>query len=132
MGEPEDQGRAGPTSTIDLASTEPCNWETPTDRLDDPITRGDVLFVRNNGLWPAVINPDPDAWGFELDGEVERPMSLSVTELRTRFDRCRGRGLNRNRPNALRMSLRLIKPTSGLKLGLMVRASTKAPYRSPS
>jgi sulfite oxidase len=86
MGEPEDESRAEPTRSLDFASIEPCNWETPTDRLDDPITPSDDLFLRNHGSWPAGIPTDPDAWRFELDGEVERPMSLSVEELRTGFD----------------------------------------------
>ena len=62
----------------------PVNAETPAHLLDDTITPADRLFVRNNGLPPAVI--DPATWTLTIDGEaVEKSVSFSLAELKTRF-----------------------------------------------
>lgn len=61
----------------------PYNVETPPHLLDDPITPVERFFVRNNGDWPAA---DPATWRLVVDGFVERPLSLSLDELRARFE----------------------------------------------
>lgn len=62
----------------------PINAETPAHLLDDNVTPGDRLFVRNNGIAPVSI--DAQNWTLRIDGEsVVEPMTLSLTELKSRF-----------------------------------------------
>ncbi|MCB5174658.1 sulfite oxidase [Microvirga lenta] len=58
--------------------------ETPEELLDDETTPVERFFVRNNGLLPQPA-PEPDAWRFTVDGEVERPLDLTLAELKSRF-----------------------------------------------
>ncbi len=53
--------------------------ETPLDRLSAYITPNDDFFVRHHS--PAEA-PDPAAWSLVVDGEVERPLRLSLEELK--------------------------------------------------
>ncbi|MGQ3355932.1 MAG: sulfite oxidase [Phreatobacter sp.] len=59
------------------------NGEPPADALDPMLTPAEAFFVRNNGDMPAAI--DTGAWRLDVTGEVERPLSLSVAELRESF-----------------------------------------------
>ena len=58
--------------------------ETPEELLDDATTPIAKFFIRNNGLLPEPAH-DPEGWFFTVDGEVERPLRLSVAELKSRF-----------------------------------------------
>ncbi|WP_246179824.1 sulfite oxidase [Microvirga thermotolerans] len=58
--------------------------ETPEELLDDATTPISRFFVRNNGLLPE-LPADPESWSLIVDGEVERPLRLSVAELKRRF-----------------------------------------------
>ena len=62
------------------------NADTPAHLLDDPITPVSHFFVRNNGDWPPGLPDDHDDWRFTLDGLVERPLSLTLRELKSRFE----------------------------------------------
>jgi DMSO/TMAO reductase YedYZ molybdopterin-dependent catalytic subunit len=53
--------------------------ETPLDRLTTYITPNDAFFVRHH--WPAAA-PDPREWTLAVDGEVSRPLRLSLAELK--------------------------------------------------
>ncbi len=69
---------------LSLLGDVPLVAETPEELLDDettPITR---FFVRNNGLLPEPA-ADADGWTFTVDGEVERPLTLSLADLKSRF-----------------------------------------------
>jgi DMSO/TMAO reductase YedYZ molybdopterin-dependent catalytic subunit len=57
--------------------------ETPLDLLRTYITPNELFFVRHH--WNATL-PDPRTWRLTVDGEVARPLSLSVAELK-RFPR---------------------------------------------
>ena len=59
--------------------------ETPAHLLDDDVTSVDVHYIRNNGLLPEPA-ADPDAWAITIDGEVARPLALSLGELKGRFE----------------------------------------------
>lgn len=59
--------------------------ETPAHLLDDDITPTELHFIRNNGQ-PPEPPADPDGWTLTVDGEVEAPLSLSLGELRRRFE----------------------------------------------
>jgi DMSO/TMAO reductase YedYZ molybdopterin-dependent catalytic subunit len=60
------------------------NAETHPHELDQPITPIASFFVRNNGLLPDV---DAERWTLAVDGEVERPLSLSLDDLMRSFER---------------------------------------------
>ena len=62
----------------------PLNAETPAHLLDDEVTPIARHFVRNNGIPP--VNIDPSAWRLTVDGEVERPLELSIADLQRDFD----------------------------------------------
>lgn len=58
--------------------------ETPEELLDSATTPVARFFVRNNGTIPAPA-ADPGAWTLTVDGEVERPLTLTVAALARRF-----------------------------------------------
>jgi DMSO/TMAO reductase YedYZ molybdopterin-dependent catalytic subunit len=65
----------------------PVNAETPAHLLDDRVTPGKHLFVRNNGRPPALSDIDPAAWTLEIGGEsAERNLTLSIAELKSKFE----------------------------------------------
>ncbi|MDX1459784.1 MAG: sulfite oxidase [Xanthomonadales bacterium] len=67
-----------------LLNDRPINAETPPWLLDDEITPAKHMFVRNNGLPPATV--DPQAWRLEIGGEsCLRPTTFSIEELKRRF-----------------------------------------------
>ncbi len=59
------------------------NAEPTPDLLDEAITPIDTFFIRNNGDLPQT-RPVED-WRLTIDGEVERPLTWSIAELRQRF-----------------------------------------------
>ena len=69
---------------LTLLNDRPVNAETPPHLLDDPITPTSRHFIRNNGMPPSEV--DADAWTLTVDGLVDRPMTLSIADLRSRFD----------------------------------------------
>ena len=69
---------------LTLLNDRPLNAETPPHLLDDPITPTPRHFIRNNGIPPS--EADPDTWTLTVDGLVDRPMSLSIADLRSRFE----------------------------------------------
>jgi len=69
---------------LSLLGELPLVAETPEELLDDDTTPIDHFFVRNNGLMPE-RPADPEAWSFVVDGEVERPLRLTLADLKSRF-----------------------------------------------
>lgn len=62
----------------------PVNAETPPHLLDDPITPTERHFIRNNGIPPESV--DADGWKLVVDGFVEKPLELSIADLRRQFE----------------------------------------------
>ena len=61
----------------------PINAETPPHLLDDAITPNDRHFVRNNGYPPgSAYESDTSQWTLTVDGEVHRPLTLSLNQLK--------------------------------------------------
>jgi DMSO/TMAO reductase YedYZ molybdopterin-dependent catalytic subunit len=86
-------GEAEKRAALTVLGDQPFVAETPEELLDDDTTPTARFFVRNNGLFPPPA-ADPDAWAVVIDGELERPLALTVRALRTEF-----------RPRTLRMVL---------------------------
>jgi DMSO/TMAO reductase YedYZ molybdopterin-dependent catalytic subunit len=64
----------------------PLNAETPAHLLDDAVTPGRHLFVRNNGRTPAISSIDPATWSLEIGGEsAAQSMTFSIAELKRTF-----------------------------------------------
>lgn len=64
-------------------NTRPVNGEFPPHLLNDNVTPSERHFVRNNGLVPeAATNKDAQGWSLTIDGEVNKPLHLSLDELR--------------------------------------------------
>ncbi|WP_372614027.1 molybdopterin-dependent oxidoreductase [Halomonas sp.] len=87
----------------------PINAETPPHLLDDDITPGKVMFVRNNGIPPALENIDVAAWQLEIGGEsCANPQSFSIADLKEKFEHhtyqlqveCGGNGRSEYVPSA--------------------------------
>ena len=70
---------------LSLLGDSPFVAETPAHLLDDDTTPIDKFFIRNNGQIPAPA-ADPDAWSIAIDGEVERPLTITLGELKSRFE----------------------------------------------
>jgi sulfite oxidase len=58
--------------------------ETPEHLLNDDTTPTEKFFVRNNGGMPDEAK-DPDAWKITIQGEVNTPLTLTLGELKQRF-----------------------------------------------
>ena len=67
-----------------ILNDRPVNAETPAHLLDDDITPTARHFIRNNGLPPE--NMDPATWTLTIDGEVNKPLKLTIAELKKRFE----------------------------------------------
>lgn len=61
----------------------PMNAETAAHLLDDRITPTSRHFIRNNGNPP--VNMDAESWTLTIDGLVDRPMKLSIAELKQKY-----------------------------------------------
>ncbi len=87
----------------------PLNAETPVTLLDPDITPTKHFFIRQNGLMPQTArNQDAAGWTLTVDGEVENPLTLSIDDLKARFEtvtqqlwlECGGNGRSFFRPGA--------------------------------
>ncbi len=64
----------------------PVNAETPAHLLDDEVTPGSRLFIRNNGHPPALTEIDPEKWTLRIEGESCRnPRTFTLPELKKEF-----------------------------------------------
>lgn len=71
---------------LTILNDRPINAETPAHLLDDDITPGSRMFVRNNGIPPAIENIDPATWELRIEGEsCANPMTFSIAELKQKF-----------------------------------------------
>jgi len=80
----ESGGMIGGKDGLTVFNDRPVNAETPAHLLDDAITPTSRHFIRNNGVPPE--NVSPDGWELTIDGLVDKPMKLSIDELKSRFE----------------------------------------------
>ncbi|MBV7298122.1 molybdopterin-dependent oxidoreductase [Enterovibrio paralichthyis] len=62
----------------------PMNAETPPHLLNDDVTPTQRHFIRNNGIPPTEVNPE--TWTLTIDGLVDKPMTLTIEDLKKNFD----------------------------------------------
>jgi DMSO/TMAO reductase YedYZ molybdopterin-dependent catalytic subunit len=68
---------------VRVMSDRPINCETPVTLLDDDLTPNHLHFVRNNGHMPArAENGDLTGWSLTIDGEVTKPLTLSLDDVK--------------------------------------------------
>lgn len=73
-------------SGLIVLNDRPVNAETPAHLLDDAVTPASRLFVRNNGVPPAVESIDPAQWMLEVAGEsCIEPQSFTLARLKSEF-----------------------------------------------
>jgi len=69
---------------LTVLSPKPWNAETPPHLLDEKITPGNKLFVRNNGIAPKDI--DINKWNLAVEGEsVYLKKNYTIDELKSKF-----------------------------------------------
>ena len=72
---------------LTVLNDRPINAETPPHLLDDDVTPNNRHFVRNNGLVPEMADTmDATGWTLTIDGEVNSPMTLSLEDLKSKFE----------------------------------------------
>jgi len=69
---------------LTLLNDRPVNAETPPHLLDDAITPTSRHFVRNNGIPPEEV--DAGSWTLTIDGFVDKPMTLTIADLKEKFE----------------------------------------------
>lgn len=63
----------------------PINAEAMSHQLNDDFTPAQYMFVRNNGIPPELKSIDPAKWTLSIEGEVERPTTFSIADLKKNF-----------------------------------------------
>lgn len=74
----------GKDRSLRLLGDRPLVAETPEALLDDDTTPIAKFFVRNNGQIPDEAT-NADGWQLKIEGEVDKPLTLTVAELKARF-----------------------------------------------
>lgn len=86
---PEDHAallaEAGKDAGLSVIGDRPFVAETPEHLLDDDTTPIEKFFVRQNGIPPEEAT-DPDAWELVIEGEVDTPLTLTLADLKARFE----------------------------------------------
>ena len=71
---------------LSVLNDRPINAETPAHLLDDEVTPGKRMFVRNNGIPPSMELINPDTWVVEIAGEsCKRATRFTIAELKQKF-----------------------------------------------
>ncbi len=58
--------------------------ETPAELLDDDTTPVSKFYIRNNGQTPDAAK-DADTWKITVDGEVNKPLTIALGEIKSKF-----------------------------------------------
>jgi sulfite dehydrogenase (cytochrome) subunit A len=91
-----------------LLTSRPAQLETPMKYFDRAITPNDAFFVRYH-TFPTPTSVDPTAWRLRVGGRVDRPLELSLDDLKAKFPRaavtavaqCSGNSRGRFAPRVL-------------------------------
>jgi len=74
----------GKNEELVVLGDRPLVAETPESLLDDDTTPIEKFYIRNNGQIPEAAK-DPESWKIVIDGEVNKPIELSLGELRSKY-----------------------------------------------
>jgi DMSO/TMAO reductase YedYZ molybdopterin-dependent catalytic subunit len=74
----------GKNGGLVVLGDKPLVAETPEQLLDDETTPTPKFFIRNNGQ-PPEPTTEPDAWKLTIDGEVNKPVEITLGDLKKRF-----------------------------------------------
>jgi len=74
----------GKDKALVVIGEKPLVAETPEHMLDDDTTPVEKFFIRNNGQIPEQVS-DPDKWVIKIDGEVNKPLEITLGELKSKF-----------------------------------------------
>lgn len=69
---------------LTVLNDRPMNAETPPHLLDDAVTPTSRHFIRNNGTPPYTF--DADTWALTIDGLVDKPIKLTIADLKKNFE----------------------------------------------
>jgi sulfite dehydrogenase len=91
-----------------LLTSRPPQLETPMHYFDQAITPNDAFFVRYH-VFPVPTSVDLATWRLNIVGHVDRPLELSMADLKTKFPRveltavaqCAGNSRGRFSPRVL-------------------------------
>src|SRR6266481_6182067 len=91
-----------------LLTARPPQLETPMKYFDRAITPNDAFFVRYH-VFPVPTSVDLGAWRLKVHGRVDRPVELSMDDLKTKFpatkvvavNQCSGNSRGRFSPRVL-------------------------------
>src|SRR5947199_2871999 len=91
-----------------LLTSRPPQLETPMRYFAQAITPNDAFFVRYH-VFPVPTSIDVDTWRLRVTGRVDRPLELSMDDLRTKFSKagltavcqCSGNSRGRFSPRVL-------------------------------
>src|SRR3989442_1028363 len=92
-----------------LLTSRPPQLETPMTYFDRAITPNDAFFVRYH-TFPVPTSVDVGSWRLRVTGLVDRPLELSLDDLRNKFPKatvtavtqCAGNSRGRSSPRGLR------------------------------
>lgn len=72
---------------LTILNDRPVLAEAPAHLLDDAVTPGKHLFIRNNGVTPVPEALNPEKWTLEIAGEsCEKPTTFTLKELKEKFE----------------------------------------------
>ncbi|MDM7946512.1 MAG: sulfite oxidase [Oceanibaculum nanhaiense] len=72
---------------LTVLNDRPVNAETPAHLLDDDITPYERMFVRMNGMVPqSALDAKAEGWTLTIDGEVNKPLTLTMDDLKKNFE----------------------------------------------
>ena len=74
----------GKDAKLVLLGDKPLVAETPAEMLDDATTPFGKFFVRNNGQIPDEAK-EPNKWEIAIDGEVNKPLKITLGELKSKY-----------------------------------------------
>src|SRR6266481_10186639 len=91
-----------------LLTARPPQLETPMKYFDRAITPNEAFFVRYH-VFPVPTSVDLGTWRLKIHGRVDRPLELSMEDLRTKFpatrivavNQCSGNSRGRFSPRVL-------------------------------
>ncbi len=74
----------GKNDKLVVIGEKPLVAETPEFLLDDDTTPISKFYIRNNGQIPDTAK-EPDKWKISIDGEVNKPLELTLGEIKAKF-----------------------------------------------